>query len=369
MALVKCVSIVARSLVYALSILPLAAAADDPQLLAEFRKTRPDVSQVHVIAETPLLVAASGEKGWGKGELLGVFARRGEQIVQIAMLPNDEFPASVSIGPQSADSITLGLVDFDSHEQFDNIKIFFDPHNYFPKRIVRFAPVHIHRITLLGGVVTLHGSNDKLEFTATESNGVWKIRTGPAMQPEPPRPLESVAQVTPMPVSTFGEFEEARPERAKQMSEGAVIEEKPGPYQKAGNRIWVGKTFLESDRSAGVGDIGYFDETAQDWGFLHIPEMQAWSASAMLVETDAIWVGLARYGEGATVSGGLLRYDRTTKKAAIIPLADEIQKITRVGRRLYCGTFGGFAVIEQDHARRFEFAPQLDGTYTITPVI
>ena len=64
----------------------------------------------------------------------------------------------------------------------------------------------------------------------------------------------------------------------------------------------------------GVGDIGYFDTVTQDWVFLHIPEMAEWSASALLVELNAIWVGLVHQGDDGNTPGGLLRYDRASHK-------------------------------------------------------
>jgi hypothetical protein len=347
-------------------VLPVTA-AENPELLNEFRKTKPDVSQVHVIAETPLLVAVTGQQRWGTGELLGVFARRGEQIVQISILPNNEFTTAVRVERQTADSITLGLADPDSGALLDNLKIFFDPKSYFPKRIARFSPVHVHRIAVVAGVLTLSGSNDKEDFVARERNGAWRITTSPVTQAEAARPIESVAEVAPMPVSTFGEFEQARPLQAKQAAHGTVIEEKIGPYQKVGTKIWTGKIFDDSGESTGIGDIGYFDIATQDWVFLHLSEMADWSTSALLVEPEAVWVGLVRHDDGAGASGGLLRYDQATHKVTTIPLADQIDRIVRVGKRLYCGTSGGFAIVDGSQVRRFEFTPQLDGSYSITP--
>ncbi len=363
--------------IFAVWLLPFASAAanGDPQLLAEFRKTRADVSEVHVIAETPLMVAVSGPQStrpappftWAKGELLGVFAHSGDHIVQISMSPNDDFPTAIWIDRQNPGSITFGLADPEPFTHSDNLKIFFDPKNYFPKRIVRFAPVRVQRIALIAGVLTLTGTDGKQDFTAREYAGAWRISSAPALPPVAPRPLETVAQIAPMPVSTFGEFEKARPEKAKGSS--AAIEEKIGPYQKVGTKLWIGKTFSDTEGAAGVGDIGYFDEATQDWVFLHVPEMADWSTSALLVEPDAVYVGRIRNGESTPVSGGLLRYDRATHKTAIVPLPETIDKIVRVGRRLYCGTSGGFAIMDQGIARRFEFSPQLDGSYAITPLI
>jgi hypothetical protein len=340
-----------------LVLLPLSA-ADYPQLLDEFRKTRPDVSKVHVIAESPLLVAVTGDQTeqqtpsqWAKGELLGVFAHRGDGIVQISMVPNDDFPAAVWIDSQSPDSITFALAEYSTRSE--NLKIFFDAKTYFPKRIVRFAPVRVRRIALVAGVLTLSGSDGNQDFTARERNGTWRVATAPAVPEPAPQPIETQLQ--------------SISEKAKQFPQ--VEDEKIGPYEKVGNRIWVGKTFLAREGAVGVGDIGYFDATTQDWAFLHIPEMADWSASALLVEPTAILVGLMRQGDDGSVAGGLLRYDRVTHKASRIPFADVVDKIIRVGKHVYCGTSGGFAIIEQDRAHRYEFTQQLDGAYTITPVI
>lgn len=371
MALVNCLSIVARTSVFALVLLPLAAAADNAQLLAEFRKTKPDVSQVHVISEQPLLVAttvpATGAKGWQKGELLGVFAHRGDQIVPISVSPNDDFPTEISIDRQTADSITFGLADPQDGARSDGLKIFFDPKTAFPKRIVRFSPVHVRRISLVAGMPTLIGSDGKIDFTAREQKGVWHVTTAPGAALAPIPPLASVAQIEPMPVSTFGEFEKARPDEANKRKD-AVIEERIGPYQKVGTKIWVGKAFYDFGGSVGVGDLGYFDQTKNDWLFLHLTEMADWSSSALLVETDAVWVGLVRNEDGTEIPGGLLRYDLTSRKVTKIAVADVIDKIVAVGKRIYCGTSGGFAVIEQGQAKQFEFEPQFDGSYVVTPV-
>ena len=94
--------------------------------------------RVHVIAESPLLVAATGQQGWGKGELLGVFAHRGEQIVNISMVPNDNFPTGVRIDSETADSITFALGDPDlrEHTRIPD----FRPEDLFPEADGAFRP-------------------------------------------------------------------------------------------------------------------------------------------------------------------------------------------------------------------------------------
>jgi hypothetical protein len=370
---------VAQTLACALVLaLPLAA-ADDAQLLARFQETKPDVAEVHVIQEEPLLVAVTGRQlgrktraDWPRGELLGVFAHRGEKVVQISMQANAEFPTEVWVDRQSSDSITFGLADPADGVLSDNLKIFFDPKNYIPIRILHFAPVHVRTIRLTNGVITLAGNDGKQDFAAQEKNGVWRVTVASGVPQPAARPplVPSTAPVPQMPVSTIAQFEEARPARAREIPAEAPreVEEKVGPYQRAVKKIWVGKTFYDFKELVGVGDIGYFDETTQNWVFLHIPEMADWSTSALLVEADTVWAGLVQNGEGIQVPGGLLRYNLTTHKATLVPLQDVIDKIISFHGRIYCGTSRGFAIVEQDKVRRFEFVPQLDGAYVVRPV-
>jgi hypothetical protein len=358
--------------------LPLAA-ADNAQLLAQFREIKPDVAEVHVIQETPLLVAVTGTQlarktraDWGRGELLGVFAQRGDRIVQISIQPNKEFPTEVWIDRQSPDSITFGLADPADGVLSDDLKIFFDPKNYIPIRILHFSPVHVRTIRLVSGFITLEGNDGKQDFTAQEKNGVWRVTVSAGIQAPTAKPplVPSAAPVPAMPVSTIAQFEQARPARAGEIPAETPreVDEKVGPYQRTGKKIWIGKTFYDFKELVGIGDIGYFDETTQNWVFLHIPEMADWSTSALLVEPDTIWAGLVQNGEGIQVPGGLLRYNLTTHKATSLPLPDVIDKIISFRTRIYCGTSRGFAIVEQDKVRSFEFIPQLDGSYVVTPV-
>src|SRR5579871_2516996 len=314
MALLSCVRITRLVAVGTLAWLALRA-ADNAQLLAEFRKTKPDAAQVHMIAKTPLVVATTGGQQWMNGELLGVFGHRGAQIVPIAILPNTDSPRFASIENESADSVTIGFSEYADTYHYDKLKVFFDPTTFFPKRMVQFTPVQVRQITVPGGVVTVTGSDGKQEFVARERNGSWRVTIGPTAPVPAPKSIETELKVD--------------PEKAKQFPQ--IAEENIGPYQKVGNRIWVGKAFAQPDGGAGVGDIGYFDTASQDWTFLHIREMADWSASALLVEPAAIWVGLVHIGADGNASGGLLRYDRTRRQATKIALRDEIDKIVRIG--------------------------------------
>lgn len=371
----NCVRIARLALAVGLPALAMAA-VDEQQILDELRKTKAEISTVRVLAEEPLVVVvtgASGKRGapaeWARGELLGVFARRGESIVPISIVPNSDFPTAIWIKRQSSDSITFALGDPDEGVQSDSLKIFFDPKNWFPKRMARFAPVRMRRVTMAAGGVTLVGSDGKQDFTARERNGAWSVTAAKALPMPTARPAAITEEIPPMPVSTIGEFEEARPDRVRHLSDEdeRSVTEKIGPSQQVGPRIWAGRTFFDEAGSVGVGDIGYYDPLKKDWAFLHIAQMADWSTSALLVESDMIWAGLVQIGSGVPVSGGLLRYDVASHEAAVIPVTRVIDKIMHVGKQIYCGTSGGFAVVDQGRAREFEFDPQLDGSVVVAP--
>ena len=183
-----------------------------------------------------------------------MFAHRGNGIVPIAIQPNKEFPTEVWVERQSADSITFGLAD-PGYGLSVNLKIFYDPKTYFPRRIVRFAPVRVQRIRATGSAIALLGTDGKLDFTAQERNGAWHVTTSSAIPTVARPPLASVAQIAPMPVSTISEVEVTRPDRVRHIPEETPMQvvEKIGPYERTGKKIWVGKTFFDGDGSIGIG--------------------------------------------------------------------------------------------------------------------
>lgn len=363
-----------QALACAFLLLAIPLVADDnSQILAEFQKNQPGITQAHIIVDHPLLVAVSGSgTGWERGQLLGVFARRGDRLVPITIQTNKEFPTQVWVQSQTPDSVTLGLADPNYGHLSMNLEVFYDPKTFFPKRIVQFAPVHIHSIRAAAGVITLTGSDGIQEFTMRERNGAWQVSTGPepANRTMPP-PFKNVAPVAAMPVSTIAQFEATRPDRDRHVPSEAPlqVDEKVGPYQREGKKIWVGKTFYDAGGSVGIGDIGYYDDANGAWTFLHIPQMADWSASALLVEPDTVYAGLVRYNESSPESGGLLRYNLATKQATVTPLPDVIEKIMPFQGKVYCGTNDGFSILDQDGSvHRFTVMPKLDGAYAVTPV-
>ena len=116
--------------------------------------------------------------------------------------------------------------------------------------------------------------------------------------------LEALPQCSPK------EFARAQPDWARRTRGSAMVElnEEIGPSQIVGDRLWFGKTFYDGEGLCGVGGLGYCDPQKKRYKKFSPPEIWRWSASALLVEQDVVWIGRYRRPEGEEYSGGFLQY-------------------------------------------------------------
>ena len=126
-----------------------------------------------------------------------------------------------------------------------------------------------------------------------------------------------------------------------------------GPAQVFDGTLWFAKTFYDGEGLTGVGAFGYFEAQAKLYKIYSPPEVVDWSASSMLVEPEALWIGLTSRGEYGDRSGGVLRFDRQTGTCSRVALPDLIYEIARVGDTLVLATDFGAALIRNGKARRF----------------
>ena len=166
-----------------------------------------------------------------------------------------------------------------------------------------------------------------------------------------------------LPKSTYEEFARARPGRVKDgyRPDVAAFEEVIGPYQIVGDRFWFGKAFYDGEGLTGVGGFGYFDPEERKYVVFSPPEIAPWSASALLVEEKDIWLGLVRHPEGATYSGGLLRYERDSGEAEEFDVGEVIFQMKRWQGSLYLATADGLYILQDNRLTRYVFEPTLDG--------
>lgn len=159
----------------------------------------------------------------------------------------------------------------------------------------------------------------------------------------------------PLPRTTHDEFARLRPGQVRNgyTPNVAEFDDEIGPTQVFDGTLWFAKTFYDGEGLTGVGGFGYFDAHAKMYKIYSPPEVVDWSASSMLVEPEALWIGLTSRGEYGDRSGGLLRFDRKTGTCSRLALPDLIYEIVRVGNSLVVATDFGAALIEDGKVRRF----------------
>ena len=167
----------------------------------------------------------------------------------------------------------------------------------------------------------------------------------------------------PLPQSTFDAFAKARPQRVKDnyVRENTIIEETIGPVQTESDKLWFGKTFYDGEGNSGMGGFGYFDASDSQYHLFAPPELADDSVSAILVEPDAVWLGIVRKGEYGGSPRGVLRYDRKTQTVRKYELPDAVYDFSASGNRMLIATSSGIAVIDGDQIKRYFIDHTTDG--------
>jgi hypothetical protein len=170
-----------------------------------------------------------------------------------------------------------------------------------------------------------------------------------------------------LPQSTYDEFAKARRRRVTDnyVRENTIIDEKIGPAQSEGDKLWFGKTFYDGEGNSGVGGFGYFDASDRQYHLFVPPEIADYSVSAIRVEPDAVWLGIFQFGEYGGSPAGVLRYDRKAQAIRKYELPDAVYGLTTSGNRTLLPTSSGIAVIEGDEISRYFVDRTTDGRLRI----
>ena len=161
----------------------------------------------------------------------------------------------------------------------------------------------------------------------------------------------------PLPIPTQARYHELRPKAQKAES----LENDIGPYAAAGTKLWFADTFYDGEGVSGLGAIGSFDAVTHAFEMRNLPEIAAWSGSALVVDGRDLWVGLMGRPEGANYGGGLLRYNMDTGKVTTYPVHDLIHTLDIVGDTLYCGTSHGLYTVRGGKVTQLRFEPDAIG--------
>ena len=158
-------------------------------------------------------------------------------------------------------------------------------------------------------------------------------------------------------------------DRAKDFTEKTFErQEVIGPHQVEAGRLWLAKEFYDGEGDTGVGAFGYFDLNTSTYKLYSPPEVAPYSASAMLVQPDAVWVALYRFGEGSARSAGLIRWDRKTEQILRYPVKWTVDSIVQRGTTLYMSADEGFVALSENKLQYYFVNRQLSGKHEIVPV-
>ena len=166
-----------------------------------------------------------------------------------------------------------------------------------------------------------------------------------------------------LPRSTYEEFAAARPEQVKYgpSRDAATMDEQIGPSHLVEGTMWFGKTFYDGEGHTGVGGFGYFDVGKKAYKMFSPAAVRNYSVSAILVEAEAVWLGLVHRGEWRSGGGGLIRFDRATERAERYELREIVNGIARMGDRMLLATELGVAALEGSTPRRYIIDETTDG--------
>lgn len=320
-----------------------------------------------------LIVRASRQAGercagarWHRDrrDAFGVFLMdraRADRVWLLAMLPQPADDGSLRV--ERADASSLVLWEGDDGYGFGRgrVKLFIDAPT---RRLVDRVEYGIDV-----GMSDIVRADDRLCATfrrtrtagvlACASGGRFAIESTVALGPPSTDPATAPPELPPLPQSTWDEFAAVRPDRVANgyRRDVTVIEERAGPWQRVGDRIWFGRTFYDGEGTTGVGAIGRFDLASRSFSFISPEALRPWSASALLIEDDVAWVGLVRHPEGADYGHGLLRVHLTDRNTGLTPIADMITGIVRWRGALYVATTNGVYVVDGRALRRYRLEP------------
>lgn len=221
-----------------------------------------------------------------------------------------------------------GLVGYDGRCETDNPGEYSGlPNSYFGR---------LERHEVLRRVINIPGAPGRRLFVYDAAQvyepvtGIYEVR-------------KDYCKFYPMPVPDKEVLKRYRPDRAK---DGCGINDKMGPFQILGDRVWFCKNFYGGEGECGVGAAGFFDTKAKVFEIFYSSQTAPWSCSSILAEEKTVWMGLEHVGEGWGKAGGLAALDPATGEVKIFDIPAGITAIQRLGDRLILVTGEGIYLLD-----------------------
>ena len=354
---------------------------------------------VALTSTEPYAMAPGGPYWWNTKDRLGLFLQSradSGRVYRLAIEPGPDDDCSIAIERMTREELVLSCIG-EKWATYDNRKFIYDVH---AKALVKqFAYVPFHAAGLVRGsrgprFLMNDGQRDLLVTVSGE--GTWEVWAAPLggppeaiqafgpgglfrLQPEKTEIGEESPVIVEgrggaehryeLPQSDEQTWRAARPDDVggRAQFDPNDISEKIGPHQTEAGRLWFGKTFYNGEGATGVGGFGYFDFATRQYRLYSPPQVQRWSVSAILVEPEAIWLGLYRRGEYGDTAGGLLRWDRRREQARHFDAASIVTSIARRGEALYMGAHDGLLVLRDDKLSSFFIDRTAGGSYRVVP--
>lgn len=363
-----------------------------------FHRTDPSLTWFAAAAKKPLdasrsvmiVQAAPDSRAGPDRRRIGVFIVSGTSNRVLLVLDNfaergiEGFP---SLDDPGTNSVKLHFYS-DYGIYYGSIRYFYNPASRKPPLKFRYGMVALTSSSVRNGSIVYTGSALGRGYRISIGSAGMKISDGPAPPDVLPQPVSlrlgdgrtllisntpaggshqvagfamiaksGARQFFAAPIPTMAMDRKMRPgEQAP-----GEIENDIGPVALDGSIVWYANRFYDGEGTSGVGAIGAFDVRTGKFEIRYLPEMAAWSGSAMRLDHEDLWIGLMRQPEGSAFSGGLLRYSRKTGAVAKFDVPDYINTIDRMGDAIYCGTSNGLYVVRGGAVAHISFEPDISG--------
>jgi hypothetical protein len=347
---------------------------------------------VALASAQPSVSMAGGRYWWGTKDRLGLFLQSradADRVYRLAVVPGPNDDCAMAIERITGAELVLSCIG-EKWATYDNRKFLFDVRSKALVKQFAYAPFHAVEVGR-GPRILMNDGQRTLQVTVS-AGGEWQVAAATASMEAKPaeafgpgrrfrlaseknrfgseyRVIAEGEDRYELPQSDFETWRQARSDYVGSRPELNPDEknEQIGPHQAEAGRLWFGRTFYDSEGLTGVGGIGYFDCDAREFRLFSPPEIQRWSASAILVEPEAVWLGLFRRGEYGDAAGGLLRWDRQTEQAGRFKTASIVTGIVRRGETLYMGATDGLLVLRGDQMAGYFIDRTSGGAYRVVP--
>jgi hypothetical protein len=170
-----------------------------------------------------------------------------------------------------------------------------------------------------------------------------------------------------LPQTDLATWQRARPDDAKAYlhPDQAEMNEQIGPHQVEDGRLWFGKTFYNGEGATGLGGFGYFDTATASYHLIAPPEIYPWSVSAILVDSECVWLALYHRGEYGDSPGGLLRWDRKAATVRQFAVKTVATGMVEAGGTLYLGATNGIVTVRGEQVASYFVVASADGKYQV----